>query len=151
MNYETEWPPLHMPRIMAFDYGTKRIGIAVTDPLQLIATGLETIHPKDSIEYLKKYLSQEDVACFVVGEPRRMDGSHSEVERHIKGFLSLLKKHFPQVPIERMDERFTSKMASSSIAQSGLKKSDRQSKELVDTVSATLILQSYLEKKAHGF
>jgi putative Holliday junction resolvase len=140
-----------MPRIMAFDYGTKRIGIAVTDPLQIIATGLETIHPKDSVAYLQKYLAQEDVCCFVVGEPRRMDGSHSDVERQIKGFLSLLNKHFPHIPIERMDERFTSKMASSSIAQSGLKKSDRQSKELVDTVSATLILQSYLEKKAHGF
>lgn len=140
-----------MPRILAFDYGTKRIGLAVTDPLQIIATGLETIHPKDIINFLKKYLETEPVECFVVGEPRHMDGSHSRSEPHIKGFINSLKKNFPEIPIERMDERFTSKMASSAIAQSGLKKSDRQNKERIDTVSATIILQSYMEKKSHGF
>ena len=140
-----------MSRILAFDYGTKRIGLAVTDPLQIIATGLDTIHPKDIIDYLKKYVDTEEVELFVVGEPKRMDGSASQSEQHIKGFIGQLKKQFPEIKIERMDERFTSKMASSAIAQSGLKKSDRQSKELIDTVSATLILQSYLEKKAQGF
>jgi len=137
-------------RILAFDYGTKRIGIAVTDPLQIIATGLDTIHPKDIIDYLKKYLETEQVELFVVGEPLQMDGSPSQSTPHIKGFITILKKHFPDIPIERIDERFTSKMASAVVAQSGFKKSDRQNKERLDTISATIILQSYLEKKSLG-
>lgn len=137
-------------RIIAFDYGTKRIGIAVTDPLQIIATGLDTVHPKDIIEYLKKYLETEQVELFVVGEPLQMDGSPSQSTPHIKGFITILKKHFPDIPIERIDERFTSKMASAVVAQSGFKKSDRQNKERLDTISATIILQSYLEKKSLG-
>lgn len=137
-------------RILAFDYGTKRIGIAVTDPLQIIATGLDTIHPKDIIDYLKKYLSTEQVELFVVGEPRQMDGSPSQSTPHIKGFITTLKKHFPEIPIERIDERFTSKMASAVVAQSGFKKTDRQNKERLDTISATIILQTYLEKKSLG-
>ena len=135
-------------RILAFDYGTKRIGIAVTDPLQIIATGLDTIHPKDIIDYLKKYISTEQVELFVVGEPRQMDGSPSQSTPHIKGFITTLKKHFPEIPIERIDERFTSKMASAVVAQSGFKKTDRQNKERLDTISATIILQTYLEKKS---
>ncbi len=137
-------------RILAFDYGTKRIGIAVTDPLQIIATGLDTIHPKDIIDYLKKYLSTEQIELFVVGEPRQMDGSPSQSTPHIKGFITLLKKHFPEIPVERIDERFTSKMASAVVAQSGFKKTDRQNKERLDTISATIILQTYLEKKSLG-
>jgi putative Holliday junction resolvase len=137
-------------RILAFDYGTKRIGIAVTDPLQIIATGLDTIHPKDIIDYLKKYLISEQVELFVVGEPKQMDGSPSQSAPQIKGFITLLKKHFPEIPVERIDERFTSKMASAVVAQSGLKKSDRQNKERLDTISATIILQTYLEKKSLG-
>ncbi|WP_026897470.1 Holliday junction resolvase RuvX [Daejeonella oryzae] len=136
-----------MARILAFDYGTKRIGMAVTDPLQLIATGLGTIHPKDVAEYLKKYMLAEQVELFVVGEPKQMDGSPSQSAQHVKGFITLLKKSFPHIPIESIDERFTSKMAAATIAQSGFKKSDRQNKERVDTISATIILQSYLEKK----
>jgi len=136
-----------MPRIMAFDYGTKRIGIAVTDPLQIIATGLETIHPKDIVEYLKKYLVKEVVEKFVVGEPKQMDGSPSQSAPMIKGFVTILKKHFPLIPVEMIDERFTSKMASAVIAQSGMKKTDRQDKSKIDTISAIIILQSYLEKK----
>jgi len=135
-------------RILAFDYGTKRIGIAVTDPLQIIATGLDTIHPKDIIDYLKKYLSTEPVELFVVGEPKQMDGSPSQSTPHIKGFITTLKKHFPEIPVERIDERFTSKMASAVVAQSGFKKTDRQNKERLDTISATIILQTYLEKKS---
>ena len=135
-------------RILAFDYGTKRIGIAVTDPLQIIATGLDTIHPKDIIDYLKKYLISEQVELFVVGEPKQMDGSPSQSTPQIKGFITILKKHFPEIPVERIDERFTSKMASAVVAQSGLKKSDRQNKERLDTISATIILQTYLEKKS---
>lgn len=137
-----------MPRIMAFDYGTKRIGIAVTDPLQIIATGLETVHPKDIVEYLKKYLVKEVVEKFVVGEPKQMDGTPSQSAPMIKGFVTILKKHFPLVPVEMMDERFTSKMASAVIAQSGMKKADRQDKSRIDTISAIIILQSFLEKNS---
>ncbi|PWG78207.1 Holliday junction resolvase RuvX [Pararcticibacter amylolyticus] len=135
-----------MARIIAFDYGTKRIGIAVTDPLQIIATGLTTVHPKDVVEFLKKYMLTEEVERFVVGEPRQMDGTPSQSAPHVKGFVTILRKSFPGMPIETIDERFTSKMASAAIAQSGLKKNERQKKELIDTVSATIILQSYMEK-----
>ena len=136
---------------MAFDFGTKRLGIAVTDPLQLFATGLTTIHPKDVIDFLIKYLQTEQVETFIVGEPKQMNGTPSQSAPHVKGFVTILKKNFPDIPVEMMDERFTSKMASATIAQSGLKKFDRQNKALVDTVSATIILQSYLEKKSLGF
>ena len=134
-------------RILAFDYGTKRIGVAVTDPLQIIATGLDTIHPKDIVEFLKRFLLTEAVELFVVGEPKQMDGTPSQSAQHVKGFITTLKKTFPNIPVETIDERFTSKMAAATIAQSGFKKSDRQNKERVDTISATIILQSYLEKK----
>ncbi|HEY0055171.1 MAG TPA: Holliday junction resolvase RuvX [Pedobacter sp.] len=136
-----------MPRIMAFDYGTKRIGVAVTDPFQIIATGLTTIHPKDIIEFLKKYLSTETVECFVVGEPKQMDGTPSQSAQHVKGFITTLRKNFPDIQIAMADERFTSKMASETVSQSGFKKSERKNKERLDTISATIILQSYLEKK----
>lgn len=129
---------------MAFDYGTKRIGIAVTDPLQMIATGLDTVHPNQIIEYLKKYLQTEQVERFIVGEPKQMDGTPSQSAPHVKGFANLLKKTFPNIPVEMFDERFTSKMASAAILQSGIKKSARQEKGLVDTVSATILLQSWL-------
>lgn len=138
-------------RVLAFDYGTKRIGIAVTDPLQIIATGLDTIHPKDIIDYLKKYLSTEQVELFVVGEPKQMNGSPSQSAPHIKGFITTLNKNFPEIPVEQIDERFTSKMASAVVAQSGFKKTDRQNKERLDTISATIILQTYLQKKSMGF
>ena len=135
-------------RIMAFDYGTKRIGIAVTDPMQIIATGLDTIHPNQIIDYLKKYFQTEQVERFIVGEPKQMDNTPSQSAIHVKGFVSLLKKTFPDIPIEMLDERFTSKMASAAILQGGLKKMDRRNKELVDTVSAVILLQSYMEKRA---
>jgi putative Holliday junction resolvase len=132
---------------MAFDYGTKRIGIAVTDPMQIIATGLETVHPKDIIEYLKKYFQTESVERFIVGEPKQMDNTPSQSAIHVRGFVTLLKKMFPQIPVEMLDERFTSKMASAAIAQSGMRKKARQSKELVDTVSAVILLQSWMERR----
>ena len=131
---------------MSFDYGTKRIGIAVTDPLQIIATGLDTVHPNQIVEYLKKYLQTEQVKLFVVGEPKQMDNSPSQSAGHVKGFVNLLKKTFPEIPVEMLDERFTSKMASAAIAQSGMNKKARQSKELVDTISAVILLQSWMEK-----
>jgi len=137
-----------MPRLMSFDFGTKRLGIAVTDPLQIFATGLTTIHPKDVVAFIQKYLITEQIEVFVVGEPKQMDGTASQSAQHVKGFVTILKKHFPAIPVELIDERFTSKMASATIAQSGLKKSDREKKELVDTISAVIILQSYLERKS---
>lgn len=136
-----------MARILAFDYGTKRIGIAVTDPLQIIATGLDTIHPKDIVDYLKKYLIKEDVEAFVIGNPKQMNGEPSESAQHVKGFSTLLKKNFPAITQHWVDERFTSKLAQETIMKSGLKKSDRRDKERVDTIAATIILQYFMEIK----
>ena len=133
-----------MPRILAFDYGTKRIGIAVTDPMQIIATGLDNVHPKDILEYLKKYLLTEQVEAFVIGDPKQMDGSPSESAQHVKGFSTLLKKNFPHIPQFWIDERYTSKLAQQTVMQSGLKKQDRRNKERVDTIAATIILQYFM-------
>ncbi|TSJ43484.1 Holliday junction resolvase RuvX [Mucilaginibacter corticis] len=136
-------------RIMAFDYGTKRIGIAVTDPLQIIATGLDTVHPNKILDFLKAYLQTEQVERFIVGEPKQMDNTPSQSAIHVKGFAKLLKKTFPAIPVEMFDERFTSKMASATIAQSGMGKKARQNKELVDNISAVILLQSWMEKKIY--
>ncbi|EFK59738.1 Holliday junction resolvase RuvX [Sphingobacterium spiritivorum] len=135
-------------RLMAFDYGTKRIGIAVTDPLQIVANALTTVHPDEIVDFLKNYLQTEQVETFVVGKPRQMDGSDSESASHVIGFIRLLKKQFPAIPVAEVDERFTSKMASAVIAQSGMKKGKRQQKGLVDTISATIILQSYMDSRS---
>lgn len=135
-------------RIMAFDYGTKRIGIAVTDPMQLIATSLTTIHPQDIWRFLAEYIQKEEVETFVVGKPLQMDGTASQSAQHIVGFMRQLKKAYPSIPIVEIDERFTSKLASQAIAQSGMRKNKRQQKGLVDAISATIILQSYMDSKA---
>jgi len=135
-------------RIMAFDYGTKRIGIAVTDPMQLIATSLTTIHPQEIWTFLADYLLKEDVETFVVGKPLQMDGTASQSAQHIVGFMRKLKKTYPRIPVVEIDERFTSKMASRVIAQSGMRKYKRQEKGLVDAISATIILQAYMDSKA---
>ena len=137
-----------MGRILAIDYGRKRVGIAVTDELKIIANSLTTVHSKDVIQFLKDYLSKEKVECFVVGLPKQMSGEVSESERFITPFVNQLKKVFPEIPVERYDERFTSKMASRTMIEAGLKKKDRQNKALVDSISATLILQSYLQFKS---
>ena len=131
---------------MAIDYGTKRVGIAVTDPLQIIATGLTTVHSKDVIQFLKDYFAKEVVDCLVLGEPKQMDNTASESARFVEGFLKVLKRTFPTLKIERIDERFTSLMAFQTMIDSGLKKKARRNKELVDEISATIILQSYMEK-----
>jgi putative holliday junction resolvase len=136
-----------MARIMAIDYGSKRVGIAVTDPLQIIATGLTTVHSKDLIDFLKKYMEQEAVECMVVGEPKRLNNEPSDSARFIEPFVVHLRRTFPTVKVERMDERFTSKMAFQTMIDSGLKRKARQNKELVDEISATIILQSYMEKR----
>jgi putative Holliday junction resolvase len=133
-----------MGRIMAIDYGRKRVGIAVTDELQLIANGLTTIASHEIFSFLKTYLRHEIVDTFIVGEPRQMNNLPSESLKFIIPFVNRLKKEFPDQTVEMVDERFTSKMAFQTMIDAGLKKKDRQNKELVDTISATIILQSYL-------
>lgn len=132
---------------MAIDYGTKRVGIAVTDPLKMIANGLTTVHSKDVIQFISDYIKKEEVECIVVGEPKQMDNTASDSAKVIEPFVMHLKRKFPGVKVERMDERFTSKMAFQTMLDAGLKKKDRKKKELVDQISATIILQSYLEIK----
>ena len=134
-----------MGRIMAIDYGTKRVGLAVTDPLKIISSGLTTVHSKDVIAFLEEYFKKEQVECVVVGEPKTMMNEASEITRHITGFLKKFKEKFPDMKIERMDERFTSKMAHQTMLMGGLKKKDRQNKDTVDMVSAAIILQSYMQ------
>jgi putative Holliday junction resolvase len=131
-------------RILALDYGRKRTGIAVTDELQLIASGLTTVATHELLTFLKEYLKKEKVVQFVVGEPRQMNNTPSESEAFIAPFLIKLKKEFPEVPMARQDERFTSKMAMQSMIDGGMKKKQRRNKALVDEISATLILQAYL-------
>jgi putative Holliday junction resolvase len=136
-----------MGRIMAIDYGQKRTGIAVTDPLQIFATGLETIPSHTVIDFIRKYLLAEAVECIVVGEPKDMQNNASDSSRFVEPFVKNLRKTFPLVPVERFDERFTSKMAFQSMIDAGLSRKKRQDKALVDTISATIILQSFLENR----
>ena len=136
-----------MGRILAIDYGRKRVGLAVTDPMKMIANGLDTIHPNEVLKYLEDYCSREDVESFVVGYPKQMNNTDSEAVQYIKPFLKKLKKQFPTVPVELEDERFTSKMALDAMIQGGMKKKQRQNKSNVDRISATIILQSFLERK----
>lgn len=136
-----------MARILAIDFGTKRTGIAVTDELQIIASGLTTVDTKQLLQFLKDYIANEAVELFLVGEPKQMDNSASESEVYILPFISKLEKAFPNIPIKRVDERFTSKMAFQTMIDSGLKKNQRKNKALIDEISATLILQSYLYSK----
>lgn len=133
-----------MKRLLAIDYGKKRCGIAVTDPLQIIASGLTTVSTPDLISFLKKYTTDEAVEKIIIGRPKRMNNEDSEIETDIQRFIELLTKELPQIPIEREDERFTSKIAFQTMIDSGLKKKQRQNKALIDEISATLILQSYL-------
>jgi len=136
-----------LSRILAVDYGSKRVGLAETDDAQIIATGLTTVATNEVHQFIKQYVSQYNPEAIVVGLPRNMDHSRSEIEPQIKQFVKSLKKLFPNTPIEREDERFTSKMAFQSMLDAGYKKKERQKKGNVDMISATLILQSYLERK----
>jgi len=133
-----------MARIMAIDYGSKRVGIAVTDPLQIIASGLTTVHSKDLISYLEAYLTKEQVECIVVGEPKTLQNEASDSARYIDPFVTHLTRKFPNIKIARYDERFTSVLAHQAMLMGGLKKKDRANKDTVDMVSATIILQDYL-------
>lgn len=136
-----------MARILAIDYGRKKVGLAVTDPYQIIANGLGTVPAHTILKYLKKYVDEEHVETIVVGHPKQMNNTDSECMVYIKPFMAKLKVLFPEMNIEMMDERFTSKIAFQTMIDAGLKKKARQNKELVDSISATIILQSWLEKK----
>jgi putative holliday junction resolvase len=130
---------------MAIDYGTKRVGIAVTDPLKIIANGLTTVHSKDIMSFLDDYFKKESVECVVVGDPKTLMNEASSSAQHVTGFVRKLKEKYPSLKIERIDERFTSQIAQQAMLMGGLKKKDRQNKETVDMVSATLILQTYMQ------
>ena len=133
-----------MGRILAIDFGKKRTGIAVTDQLQIIASGLTTVSTEVLIPFLKEYISKEKVELFLIGKPKQMDNSDSESEALIVAFLKKLQKEIANIPIQRVDERFTSKMAFQTMIDSGLKRKQRRNKGLIDEISATIILQSYL-------
>lgn len=136
-----------MARIVAIDYGRKRVGLAVTDPFQIIANGLDTVPAKDVLDYLERYMQTEKVECFVVGYPKQLNNEDSESMKYLKPFLGQLRKRFPDIPIEMVDERFTSKIAFQTMIDGGLKKKDRRDKSMIDKVSATIILQTFMETK----
>lgn len=135
-----------MKRIIALDFGTKRTGVAVTDPMQIIASGLDTVLTKDLISFLKSYLNSEPVSTIVLGEPKQMDNTPSESEAAIKELILTLEAEFTGIEIARQDERFTSKMAVQAMVAGGMKKKKRQEKGRIDQISATLILQAYLNR-----
>jgi putative Holliday junction resolvase len=134
-----------MSRILAIDYGLKRVGIAVTDELQLIANGLTTVGAGEVFSFLKAYMQGESVELFLVGKPKQMNNTDSNACEYIEPFVKKLKKEFPDIPVKRVDERFTSKMAFQTMIDAGLNRKKRRNKALIDTISATIILQSYME------
>ena len=136
-----------MARLLAIDYGAKRTGIAVTDPLQIIATALETVRTHDLLEFLKKYMENQEVEGIVIGMPKRLDNTPSENASRVTAFINLLKKQLPEIPVYPVDERFTSSMALQSMLASGSKKSDRREIGNLDKISATIILQSFMESR----
>lgn len=138
-----------MSRILAIDYGRKRTGVAVTDPMQIIATGLTTVPTHELESFITKYVEQEKVERIIIGHPRQMNYEDSDNMKSIVPFINRLRKLFPNMPVELVDERFTSVLAHKAMLAGGLKKKDRQNKALVDEISATIILQSYLESKKY--
>ena len=136
-----------MPRVLAIDYGAKRTGIAVTDEMKIIASGLTTIPTGDLFDFLKQYFTREKVERVLVGEPKQMNGQPSESAEIIEKFIEKFGQTFPLIPLEKVDERFTSKMAFQTIIDSGLKKKQRQNKALIDEIAATILLQDYLSRK----
>ena len=136
-----------MSRILAIDYGKKRTGIAVTDPMQIIANGLTTVPTHTLMDFLMNYVQKEQVERIIIGHPKQMNNEDSENMKNIMPFMNQLKKKMPQMPVELVDERFTSVLAHQAMLTGGLKKKDRQNKALVDEISATIILQSYMESR----
>lgn len=137
-----------MARILALDYGKKRTGIAVTDPLKIIASGLATVDSNELIGYLKKYMAQEQVELVIIGYPLNFDDSPTDATPLVDKFIGKFENVFPNLPVEKIDERLTSKMASAAILQMGLRKKAREQKELIDTVAAVIMLQDYLESQS---
>ncbi|HTQ26989.1 MAG TPA: Holliday junction resolvase RuvX [Puia sp.] len=135
-----------MPRIIAIDYGLKRTGIAVTDPLKIIATGLDTIESPKLISFLKQYMKAEAVELILVGEPKNLDDSDTHATAPVQQIIQRLKKEFPSIPVQSVDERYTSKMAQRAMIDMGLRKKQRRDKSLVDRIAATIMLQEYLGK-----
>jgi putative Holliday junction resolvase len=135
-----------MPRILCIDYGGKRSGIAVTDPLQIIATGLTTIDTKNFIPFLKDYFSKEQVEKIIIGMPLNMDDTATHATPLVENAIKQLKKHFPAIPVETVDERYTSKMAKDAMLEMGLKKKQRRDKKIVDEIAAVIMLQEYMNK-----
>lgn len=133
-----------MPRILAIDYGLKRTGLAVTDPLKIIATGLATIESQKLFPFLKSYLQKEEVELILIGEPKNLDDSDTHATPLVKKVIHKLKREFSTIPVKTVDERYTSKLAQQSMLEMGLKKKDRQNKSLVDEIAATIMLQEYL-------
>lgn len=140
-----------MGRIIAIDYGTKKVGLAVTDDLQIIASGLTTVHATEVIAYLKDYSAKYVIDCFVIGEPKDLKNEATDSSQAVSNFVIHLRREFPTIKSERIDERFTSKMAQRSMIESGLSKKKRKNKKLIDEISATIILQDYLSQKSNGF
>lgn len=133
-----------MPRILSIDYGLKRTGLAVTDPLKIIATGLTTVDSKQLIPFLKDYFSKEEVELILIGEPKNWDDSATHATPLVEECIKELEKNFPRIPIKKVDERYTSKMAKDSMLEMGLKKKQRRNKKLLDEIAATILLQEYL-------
>lgn len=134
-----------MGRILGIDYGAKRVGLAVTDPLKIIATALTTVETKSVIEYLKKYFATEQVEKILIGYPTDLRGNPTNATPYVEKFIITLNKHFPLIPVEKWDESYTSKMAMQTLVASGVKKKQRRDKKLLDQISATIILQEYLQ------
>ena len=135
-----------MARILSIDYGKKRTGLAVTDPLKIIATGLTTVETQKLVPFLKDYFTKEQVEKVIIGMPTNMDDSDTHATPLVRKFIEQFKKAFPAIPISEVDERFTSKMATQAMLEMGLKKKQRQNKALVDEIAATIMLQEYLQK-----
>lgn len=134
-----------MARILAIDYGSKRVGFAVTDPLQIIATPLVTVEARKAMDFIRHYVSTEVVECFVIGYPLRLDGSPAHATPLVEQFITSLARKFPGIPVKKVDETFTSQMAARALASGNFKKKDRRKKENLDKISAALILQQYLQ------
>jgi putative Holliday junction resolvase len=135
-----------LPRILSIDYGLKRTGLAVTDPLQIIATGLTTVESKQLIPFLKDYFAREEVELIIIGEPKNWDDTDTHATPLVEKIIKQLEKNFPKIPIKKVDERYTSKMAKDAMLEMGLKKMQRRNKKLVDEIAATILLQEYMRR-----
>ena len=135
-----------MPRIISIDYGAKRTGLAVTDPLQIISTGLTTVESKQLIPFLKDYFAREEVELIIIGEPKNWDDTDTHATPLVEKIIKQLEKNFPKIPIKKVDERYTSKMAKDAMLEMGLTKMQRRNKKLVDEIAATIMLQEYMRQ-----